>query len=105
MATATYISAISDFEGDARLYKLNPRVRYTRYNHEGVKETHESTYVVVSAIPGIAIKGIVVNPMPETYIFPADNTGHITSWTELKGSFKGSMNHQQAINNMGYTLV
>ena len=41
----------------------------------------------------------------ETYLFPCDEAGDITDWGELPGSFQGEMNHEQAFQNAGYTLI
>lgn len=75
----------STANGLQRLYKLNPPL-----------ETHK--FVVVSAVYA-AYTG------PETYIFPADEYGNVTSWIELDGSFRGDMDHETALKNAGYDLV
>lgn len=41
---------------------------------------------------------------PETYIFPADKTGEIVNWSELDGSFKGGLDHEQALVNAGFEV-
>ena len=40
----------------------------------------------------------------ETYIFEADEAGEVTDWGELDGSFKGGLNHEQALRNAGYEV-
>ena len=34
---------------------------------------------------------------PETYVFRSDSDGEVTEWGELPGSFKGSVDHERAI--------
>jgi hypothetical protein len=56
-------------------------------------ETYE--YVLVSAANVYAF---------ETYIFPSDETGKVTSWSELAGSQKGTVDHRQVLKDMGYEI-
>lgn len=42
---------------------------------------------------------------PETFLFPADGKGNITSWGELDGSFRGAIDHEQALRNAGYVVI
>lgn len=55
-------------------------------------------HVVVSAT-------MILMTEPETYIFGADPKGEIVDWTDLDGSFKGAMDHAQALSNAGYEIV
>ncbi len=55
-------------------------------------------YVVVSAAD-------VFYSGPETYIFEADAEGEVTNWSELEGSFKGDLDHVQALWEAGYRVV
>lgn len=83
--TATQIhKRLQEMSGDARLYQLSEP-------HEG------NEYVVVS--------GISNNWGTETYIFPADASGEITDWGELYGSFKGSIDHAEALRGAGYEVA
>lgn len=85
MATATLISThISTVGADQRVYRLDPP-------YEGQE------YVVVSGISGpYAV---------ETYIFPGDETGDITDFGELPGSFRGGVDHTFALKGPGYDEV
>lgn len=65
------------------LYKLNPPL-------DG------KDFVVVSASSSF------INE--EVYIFPSNETGKILSFIELEGSYKGGLDHEKALNNMGYSL-
>lgn len=102
MGTATFVKGLSDMRGHASLYKLDPPLVVTDcdWNAEEadreVLETHE--YVVVSAV-------VVPFNGPETYIFPANAEGHITSWGELEGSFRGGLDHAEALKGAGYKIV
>jgi hypothetical protein len=84
MKTATLIKKLTGFEGDSRLYKLSEPLE----NFE---------HVVVSAVYAM-MSG------PETYIFGANKKGEIQNWGELEGSFRGSLNHREALEGAGYTV-
>lgn len=94
--TATFIETKQGFRGDARLYRLSPPISQTDW--DGESESHE--YVIVSAIASA-----FDTMRDETYIFPADSEGNITSWGELDGSFQGEMDHEKALSNAGYTVA
>jgi hypothetical protein len=86
--TATLIGrAAGSMAGDARHYRLSEPL-------EG------NEYVVVSAVE----HHVGFFPIIETYIFPADETGKVTNWGELFGSFKGDTNHEKALNGAGYEV-
>lgn len=72
------------FSTDARVYWLSEPLA-------------DSDRVIVSAsmLPGY----------PETYIFPCDNHGTITGWCELKGSYRGGLDHAEALRGAGYEVV
>lgn len=78
--TAKYIETLPNFNGEARLY-----------------ETSDQGYVVVSAIN---------SPWAiETYIFPSDSVGNITSYAELDGSYRGGTEHELALEYAGYEVT
>lgn len=83
-ATATLIKSIDSSPHHQCLYQLSPPL-------EGHK------FVVVSAA-SVPFSG------PETYIFPSDANGVITSWGELRGSYRGSLSHVKALRMAGYTI-
>lgn len=75
MATATLIrDNLPDFRGHAALYRI---------------KGGEHEYIVVSSV---AVFG-----EPETYVFPANAAGKVIDWLEVEGSFKGGMDHSEAI--------
>jgi hypothetical protein len=97
---ATYVGSISNFQGDARLFKVSPPVVYENwsYNDQADYKPKEmkSDYVVVSAI-GDMFGG-------ETFIFPADENGNVISWGELQGSQRGNVSHEDVLLAAGYRV-
>ena len=55
-------------------------------------------YVIVSAV-------LAPYSGPETYIFPAAEDGRALSMLEMSGSFKGALDHAQALANAGYLIA
>lgn len=93
MKTATFVKQMEGFIGDARLYKLSEAVDADGWANSVVT----TDYVVVSAV-------VVPFSGPETYIFPADGEGRITSWSEMKGSFRGGLDHARALAGLGFVV-
>ena len=92
--TAKFIAAQPGFNGDARVYELDPPIS-GGYNEGGPYQ-----YVIVSAAD-------VMFSGPETYIFPAEKTGDVfdvAEWGELDGSFRGGLDHTKALSDAGYTI-
>lgn len=83
--TASYIRDIDEWNGEAKLYKLSEPL-------EGY------SFVVVSSV-------VVMFSGPETYVFPSNKNGEVTDWRELKGSYKGDLNHEKALKNAGYKVL
>lgn len=81
-------TALSDINSRQVTWKCDPPLE----GHEYVVSSHSLAHVL-HIVP------------PETYIFPADKDGNITSWGELEGSFKGDWDHVQALKNAGYETV
>lgn len=83
---AKFIKDVSkDFNGTAKVFELDPAL-------DGNK------YVVVSAT-NVMFSG------PETYIFAYDlDNGQVSNWSDLEGSFRGSLDIEKALNNAGYTV-
>jgi hypothetical protein len=78
----TFIKNLNHFNGDARLYELSKPIKYD--------DEKETSFIVISAV-------IASYSGAETYIFPSDKKGKILNWTELKGSFRGELNHEKAL--------
>jgi len=98
--TATFLRKLDGFKGDARLYRVEPAMKYWKWEGQE-REEAEVEYIVVSGINGI----YRLTSDPETFIFPADESGMVVSWGELDGSFRGGVNHEQALANAGYSLT
>ena len=93
MNTALLIDTITPAPGvEQRYYRLDPPLEYDP-SWDGTKCLTQ--FIVVSA-------SSLMPSGPETYIFPADKDGQITNWLELDGSFRGELNHNRALANIGY---
>ncbi len=74
----------------------NPNVnRQALYRLEPPLDSN--SYVIVSGAN-------VVFSGPETYIFPATPEGEFVSMGELDGSYRGGLDHYQALAGAGYSL-
>jgi len=85
---ATFIRQLEGWRSDARLYHLDPAISF-----ETIDDMGKTDYVIVSAARMMG---------PETYIFPARKDGTAINMLELSGSFRGSLDHAQALLNAGY---
>ena len=92
--TAKFVCDLKGWNGYARLYRLQPRFEFTDYDDTTIKVEH----VVVSAI---------VAPFSgaETYIFKCNKHGENVQFSELPGSFRGALDHEAALDGMGYQVV
>lgn len=95
--TATKVKSLTGYTGDAALYKLNPPLELRDWADN---KTAETEYVIVSAT-------FAMFSGPETYIFPAaDETSEKPSdWGELDGSYRGGLDHEEALRGAGYEVV
>ncbi len=99
MNTATFVRDDNGFRGTAKLWHLSSPVHFDHEYEEGeFKPTRATEYVITSAVHAMCSG-------PETYIFPADRDGEVLSWGELDGSFRGDLDHNRAIEGMGYMPV
>lgn len=96
MKVATEIKRLEGFEGDARLFQLSEPVTYD-YDYDTKQNSKSTEFVVVSAV-------VAMFSGPETYIFPADETGEVLNWSELDGSYRGSLDHTAALEGAGYQV-
>lgn len=93
MKTATFVRACPGFRGDARLYRLSEPMEWEDY--EGKRECE---CVIVSGVDAFGC-GL------ETYIFPArEDSDEPLSWAELPGSFRGGIDHAEALRAAGYEV-
>lgn len=77
--------------GTQVLWRCDPP--WESYNED--EGTH--TFVVTSST--------VVMGVPETYVFPADESGAVVSYGELPGSMKGTLDHIAPLTDQGYTAL
>lgn len=92
--TATFVRSLDGWRGDARLFRVDPPVQY------GWQEPYpKADHVVVSAV--------VVLDTPETYLFPAsaDTQDDPLSWSEMDGSYRGGLDHAEALRRAGYDIA
>lgn len=102
--TATLIlDKLSNFRGRAALYRLSEYVEYTSYNEETFTAQKEFTYYVICSTVTISLPNL--DDITETYIFPADEEGHILEFSELSGSQKNVTSHEVVLNNMGFKMI
>lgn len=72
------------------LYRLDPPATWG--------DDYTTVHVVVSAVHA-PYSG------PETYVFPADPDGAILDWAELEGSYRGGLDHAEALQGAGYEVT
>jgi hypothetical protein len=97
--TAVLVRKLTDFRGDARLFRVDPPMPEVETDWDtGTGRVIYHEYVVVSAV-------VAMFSGPETYIFPATPDGEVVNFLELDGSYRGGLNHETALNNAGYAVV
>lgn len=113
--TATLIRKLNEvtaegepvWAGDARAYRLNPAAAYSTLETDGHTVPVAAEVVVVSAVT-LPTWGSLGGG-EETYIFPAventDGTITVTSWLEMDGSYRGGLDHAEALRGLGYTVA
>lgn len=89
VGSATFIKQRNG-NGDGRVYRLDPPME----TYEGGTTEH----VWVSAVV------VGYGQGPETYIFPCDEDGEVTNWGEQRGSYKGGLDHEEALRGAGYEV-
>lgn len=106
MKTATEIKRLQ-WRGDARLYELSEP-------HQGFK------WIIVSAVDILSVFNEIddeqqreaisqlmrsLGPTTETYIFGSDNEGNPRDMIELEGSKKGTLDHIEVLDDIGYEVL
>lgn len=84
-----------DFPAEQVLWELDTPVKFNDGSEEEAEK--ETNFVVTSAV-NAPFSG------PETYIFPTDKDGNILDWLELHGSFRGYLDHEEAITGAGFEI-
>ncbi len=87
---ATFVKNLEGFTGEAALYELDEEIGYQEdYDKPGKFEGH-TKYIVVSATMAMCSG-------PETYVFPASEDGEVLDYGELRGSYRGGLDIDEAI--------
>ena len=85
MKTAELVSRLKGWTGQACLYRLS--------------EPLDGNETVIVSSTTATFGG------PETFIFPATDTGEVIDWMELEGSYRGGLDHKTALSGAGYELL
>lgn len=80
--------------GEATTYYLDPPLEQAAWD-TGATQSHAYVWVSQAAPLGDW----------ETYIFPADSDGEVTSWGELDGSRKGLVTPDNLMRELGYKVI
>jgi len=95
---ATFVRSLSGFAGDASLYRVEPHVKWAKEYDATCNPVYADTeYVIVSTVT-------VEYTGPETYIFLASEEGKVTFWGELRCSYRGGLDHAEALRRAGYEV-
>ena len=96
MKTAKILRRLEDYTGVAYLCHLDPPLAREAWSEEDQPPSYE--HVVVSAT-------VASYSGPETYIFGADEAGEVAAWGELPGSYRGGLDHEEALRGAGYDHI
>jgi hypothetical protein len=91
MGTATFLKQVRG-HGDGRVYRVDPPMGDPEMGIE------PSDCVWVSAVT-------VPHTGPETYIFTSTEDGEVLDWAELPGSYRGGLDHAEALRRAGYEVT
>lgn len=94
MGSATFVKQRNG-RGDGRVYRVDPPIEQRDWDGE-VEATHEYVWVSATVVPYTG---------PETYIFPSDADGNVLDWGELDGSYRGGLDHAEALRGAGYEVT
>ena len=92
---AKFMHNLDNFNGNAKLWILSEEIPHGNMWDDDEPPIGHTKYVVTSAAN-------VVFSGSETYIFPCTEQGKVLDWGELDGSYKGGLDHEQAIENAGW---
>ena len=99
--TATKIRDIDNPGGRAiqALYRVTPPVSWSKYDEDSGEYVERTNDYVIASASNVMFSG------PETLLFPATEDGEVASWLDLHGSFRGELDHEQALRNAGYEVI
>lgn len=95
---ATLISCPAYYKGDMRLYRLSTPVNYSEYGADSQSAVMRTEYVLVVTVCSETFS------LAETLIYPANENGRFLSRVELPGSYRGGLDHAEALRRAGYTV-
>ena len=101
MKTARFLAQLPGWVADARLYEVDPPMVWTEWDLESASQIEHPAGLVIVSATDVPFTG------PETYIFPAKRVGdeaELADWCELDGSFRGGMDHVEALRRAGYEV-
>jgi hypothetical protein len=96
MKSSTYVREVEGRDRSDSFVQLGRAAIYKLSEPLSFREDRSCTHVFVSST--------TVMGVPETYAFPADESGKVLDWGELDGSQKGDVSHEQVLSDMGYPL-
>ncbi len=109
MQKATAIRKMTNLNGEATLYRLQNPVSFGTEcldEHGDLENPRPTTeFVIVSAVSDTGKRSMFGRSLVETFIFPATADGKAISWGELPGSYKGGLDHAQALRGLGYEIA
>ena len=99
--TATCVAKhIDGWRGHTKMYRLDPPATYQTYTwffKRGLR-VKKTSYVIVSAIKD-GPEG------EETFIYPCDCYGNDKGPIEMRGSLRGTLDHEKVLLAAGYLVV
>lgn len=92
---ATFVKRLEgSWKGDARLYSLSAPYSISDWKLDGTETITQVRHVVVSGVTAFD------TGQPETYVFASDPDGKVSSWSELPGSLRGKIDHDEAVRGL-----
>ncbi len=99
MGQAHFIKDLNHPVADQKLYRLDPPLRVDRV-FNGARWVE---YILVSA--AVVPEHLSTFNGPEVLIFVANYNGSILSKVDLPGSYRGGLDHAEALRRAGYEVV
>lgn len=100
--TATLVKDnLAGATGHAALYRLTPPIKSHHWDCEKGQQCHPEC----STHKYVRVSATMIGFGTETYLFPADSSGKVADWGELRGSMKDTLSHVDALNAAGYEVT
>ena len=75
-----------------------------RLNHRAIQALYRLSPPLDDGTEYVVVSGCVVMGEPEVYVFKSTETADITSWSEIDGSQRGTLDHEVALHDLGRPL-